>query len=164
MAIQISNLQKKVQIPREIRGLIRDAIKISLSNEKFNMPYQLNILLVDNDRIKDINSEFRKVDKPTDVLSFPMVDMIDGEIMSTEGDFDMDKQSLMLGDIVISMEQAIIQAQEFNHSLERELAFLVTHGVFHIMGYDHIDQRKEKDMIMRQEAVLEKMGITRGDQ
>jgi probable rRNA maturation factor len=90
-----------------------------------------------------------------------MIDMKNGTILSTEGDMDLESGLLPLGDLVVSMERALQQAEDYGHSFLREVAFLVSHGVFHLLGYDHLDAEQEKDMMGRQEAVLEKLGLSR---
>lgn len=161
MTILIENLQSKIAINDNINGLLHRAVEISFLNEEFLVPSEVSILLVDNEGIKEINKEHRNIDNPTDVLSFPMVDMTDGKINSNEGDYDMDENLLLLGDIVISLEMARSQASEYGHSFERELAFLTTHGIFHLLGYDHINDLEEKRMIQKQENVLDQMGLHR---
>lgn len=161
MEILIENLQNKVDIGEETQELINRAVKTCLNQEGFDIASEISILLVDDERIWEINKEQRNVDKPTDVLSFPMVDMFEGEIQSNEGDFDLDEDLLLLGDIVVSMETALRQSEEYGHSLDRELAFLVTHGVFHLLGYDHMEEEEEKVMMGKQESVLAAMGLTR---
>ena len=161
MEILIENLQDKVEIDDKLYKLLEKSVEVSLQQEEFLAPSEISILLVDNDKIREINKEQRNVDKPTDVLSFPMVDMVNGKIQKDEGDFDLDENLLLLGDIVISLETATAQAMEYGHSLDRELAFLTTHGVFHLLGYDHMEAEEEKLMIGKQESVLQEMGLTR---
>lgn len=161
MPILIENEQNKVAINDNLNGLIHRAIEFSLRLEEFSMPVEISVLLVDNEAIREINKEHRKVDRATDVLSFPMVEMAEGKILSDEGDFDMDENLLVLGDIVVSMEKTAEQAEEYGHSFERELAFLVTHGMFHLLGYDHEAPEEEKKMLEKQEEVLALLGLTR---
>lgn len=161
MAILIENMQDKTEITEKITDLLKKAIELSLQQEGFDTPSEISVLLVNDEEIQEINREQRNLDKPTDVLSFPMVEMEQGEMLSNEGDYDLDENLLLLGDIVISMETTQRQAEEYGHSLERELAFLVTHGVFHLLGYDHLEEKEEQVMIGKQEAVLEAMGLTR---
>ncbi len=161
MPILIENEQNKVAINDNLNGLIHRAIEFSLRLEEFSMPAEISVLLVDNEAIREINKEHRRVDRATDVLSFPMVEMAEGKILSDEGDFDMDENLLVLGDIVVSMEKTVEQAEEYGHSFERELAFLVTHGMFHLLGYDHEAPEEEKKMLEKQEEVLALLGLTR---
>lgn len=161
MPVIIENLQNKIEIAKEVMDLILKTVEKSLQTEGFEIPSEVSILLVDDARIKEINKEQRNIDKPTDVLSFPIVDMFEGKIISDEGDFDLEEEVLLLGDIVVSIETAARQAEEYGHSFERELAFLVTHGVFHLLGYDHPDSIQEKRMMDKQEEVLVQLGLKR---
>lgn len=154
MSILIENMQENIEVSSHILRLIEDTVFRSLQLEGFDIPSEINIMIVDNERIREINQEHRNIDKPTDVLSFPIVDMTDGIINSQEGDMDMDQGELVLGDIVISMEMAKKQADEYDHSLEREVAFLISHGVYHLLGYDHDTQEREKKMLDRQYTLL----------
>ncbi len=164
MEIQIENMQSELEVTDRIVELIKRAVESSLALEKFELPSEVSIILVDDNKIREINREHREIDKPTDVLSFPMVEIQEGEIISDEGDFDLEEELLLLGDIVVSMETAQKQAYEYGHSFERELAFLVTHGVFHLLGYDHTDPDQEKKMIGKQEEVLALMGLKRNEE
>jgi len=159
--IIIENIQNKVEITDKVDEILKKCIELSFREEAFNIDSEIGFLLVDNDRIKEINSEYRKKDTPTDVLSFPMVEMERGKLKPDSGDFDMDENMLVLGDVVISMEMAKKQAEEYGHSFERELAFLATHGIFHLLGYDHGSEEEERLMLEKQEAVLQKMGLKR---
>jgi len=103
---------------------------------------EVSVSIVDNAEIRELNREYRKKDVPTDVLSFPM----DGYV---------------LGDIIISMEKAVEQAQEYGHSVERELGFLVAHGMLHLLGYDHMDEGGEREMFAAQKEILEAVGLGR---
>jgi probable rRNA maturation factor len=161
MGVYIENLQDKVDIKDEINKLINKSIEIIMENEKFADEYNIDVMIVDNEKIREINSEYRDIDKPTDVLSFPIVDMYDGEIKSSLGDIDKDEGAIILGDIIISIEKAMEQALEYGHSLEREMIFLLTHGVYHLLGYDHDNEEREKKMLEKQNTVLNKMGLKR---
>lgn len=157
----IENLQDKIEVNENINNLIREGTELSLKLEGFEISSEISVLLVDNEKIREMNKEYRQVDAPTDVLSFPMVDMVEGKMESDTGDYDLDEELLLLGDIVISLEMAEKQAGEYGHSFERELAFLLTHGVFHLLGYDHESEEEERIMLGKQEAVLEQMGLKR---
>ncbi len=161
MAIYIENLQSKLEISAKHILLIEQCMEKILENEKLDIPVELNILIVDNDEIRNINREHRNVDSATDVLSFPMVEMHEGEILSMAGDFDLDENSLILGDIIISAEKAREQAEQYGHSFEREIGFLSTHGLLHILGYDHETPEQEQKMRDKQETVLKAMGLCR---
>lgn len=161
MNIIIDNVQDKVIITEHINNLLKRAVELCLKQENFKINSEIGILLVDNERIRDINSNFRNKDIPTDVLSFSIAEMADGKLISDAGDFDINNGTLLLGDIVISLEMAKQHAEEYGHSFERELAFLTTHGVLHLLGYDHEDEDKGNRMLQKQEAVLEEMGLKR---
>ena len=161
MKVIIENAQDSIKLESGMEELMTKAVEISLNNEEFKIPSEISILLTDDNGIREINREQRNIDKSTDVLSFPMTDIFKGKLESDTGDFNMDENLLMLGDIVISMETAKRQAEEYGHSFEREMAFLVTHGMFHLLGYDHADEKDEKEMMEKQEAVLEELGLAR---
>lgn len=161
MTVVIENLQNIVDVNDNIYNILNKAVEICLNKECFEIDSEISILLVDNEKIQEMNREHRNIDKPTDVLSFPMVDMLNGKILSNTGDYDIEENLLLLGDIVISIEKAIEQAEEYGHSFERELTFLVTHGVFHLLGYDHQNDQEEKVMLNKQEEVLEQMSLMR---
>jgi probable rRNA maturation factor len=133
-----------------------------------NCPYEaeISILMTNNNEIQHINKKFRGIDAPTDVLSFPAVEYeIPGDFSylggMTEEYFHPETGELLLGDIVISVEMAMIQAQEFGHSAQREIAFLTAHSMFHLFGYDHMDEDGQIKMEEKQNYVLEKLQIYR---
>ena len=159
--IIIENEQDKVLIDDNIIKLIENTIDMCMKAEKLDKDYEVSVRIVDDVEIRLINKEHRDIDKSTDVLSFPMVEFVNGELISDEGDYDMDLDELMLGDIIISAQTAKRQAIEYGHSFEREMAFLTAHSCFHILGYDHMDDDEEKLMIKKQEAVLAHMGLAR---
>jgi probable rRNA maturation factor len=159
MSVLIENLQDKIQISEETEELVRMVVNFCLEQEKFSTPCEVSITFVDNERIQGINKVHRLIDRATDVLSFPMVDFFNGEIINTIGDFDLESKLLLLGDIILSVEMAKLQCLEYGHSFEREIAFLISHGVFHLLGYDHTDYESEKNMLEKQELVLEKLGL-----
>jgi probable rRNA maturation factor len=157
----IENEQDKKNVDAETLKLLEKTVCLCLELETFNTGCEICITLVDDERICEINRQFRKVNASTDVLSFPIVHMHEGRIITVEGDYDMDEGVLLIGDIVISLEKAEKQAEEYRHSLERELAFLTSHGCLHLMGYDHENDEQEMKMLDRQEIVLSKMGLKR---
>jgi probable rRNA maturation factor len=161
MTVYIENLQNKIELTNDINELIEKTVLTILNSENFKYPSEISIFLVDNERIRQINKENRDIDMPTDVLSFPIVEMIEGKINSIEGDYNYDNNSLVLGDIIISMEMVLKQSDEYGHSFEREIAFLVSHGVLHLLGYDHKNEKEESRMITRQESALKQLGLNR---
>ena len=159
--IIIEDEQDKVSIDDTINKLIEKTIDLCMKAEKLDKEYEISVIIVDDEGIREINKEHRDIDKSTDVLSFPMVEFVNGELISDEGDYDMDLDELMLGDIIISAETAKSQAIEYGHSFEREIAFLTAHSCFHLLGYDHMDEAEEKVMLNKQEGILKEMGLTR---
>lgn len=155
--VYFQNRQKKLKITPAIRKCIKDAINEALLEEEASRPAEVSVSFVDNEEIHALNLEYRGKDKPTDVLSFPMWE--EGDEV---GDTDPKNGAVMLGDIVISTEKAVAQAEEYGHSPEREFAFLAVHSVLHLLGYDHeTSEEDEQYMKMRQEAVLLKIGLPR---
>ena len=154
MELLINNKQDKILFTDSLEQIINKAVELSLQEESFSREVEINIFLVDNEKIRKMNHQFRHIDAPTDVLSFPILEMIDGKLEAGIGDYDYEEEILILGDIVISLEMAEYQAAEYGHSLEREIGFLVTHGMFHLLGYDHCDEAEEKIMMDKQEKIL----------
>ncbi|MBE6686100.1 MAG: rRNA maturation RNase YbeY [Ruminococcaceae bacterium] len=146
----ITNEQDIIDVTKEIKSLIVSAIAESLKYEKVEKKCEVSVTLCDNDTIHGLNREYRGVDRPTDVLSFPIFD-----------EDDMGSKAV-LGDIVLSLEKARAQAEEYGHSFEREIAFLCVHSMLHLLGYDHEEGRaQESEMFSRQEEILCNMGIAR---
>lgn len=155
--IFLSDEQDKIPIPEYAERLIEDCTREALSEEEIDEDAEVSVTFVDNERIRELNAEFREIDRETDVLSFPIGDEEGFEV-------DPDNDAIILGDIVISLEKAREQAEEYSHSFKRELAFLITHSLFHLMGYDHVNGgEEERTMFAKQERVLERLGITRGE-
>lgn len=161
MKILIEDLQDKIKLKDEIQALINKAVILSLESEDVIIDSQVSIYFVDNERIQEINKEQRGIDKSTDVLTFPMAEFYNGKLNLRTGDIDMDEGLLVLGDIIISLEKADEQAKSYGHSLEREVLFLITHGIYHILGYDHLDDVTEKEMITKQEKILNRLNLKR---
>ena len=132
-----------------------------------NCPYEasVNLVLTDNEEIKRVNTEFRDILAPTDVLSFPMIPFeTPADYALVEEDdsyFDMDTGELLLGDIMISVEKVFAQAEEYGHSVKREFCFLVAHSMLHLLGYDHMTPEEAAVMEAKQAKALEELGITR---
>ena len=142
-------------------ALTRKANRTALAAEGVSVPCEVDVLLTNDENIHQINKDMRDVDRPTDVLSFPEFDLHPGEL-PTEEDADPGTGLVPLGDMVISMEHVAAQAKEYGHSNRRELAYLVTHSVLHLLGYDHLDEGPQKQqMRAREEAILAELGITR---
>lgn len=152
--IDYNNEQDKLTPPEDIEQLIEKCTAAALAEEDIKDDAEISVTLVDNARIREMNAEFREIDRETDVLSFPLGDENGFEV-------DPDTDAMLLGDIVISLEKAKSQADEYGHSFKREVAFLITHSLFHLLGYDHMTEDEEKEMFAKQEKVLQKLGITR---
>ncbi|MBP3755266.1 MAG: rRNA maturation RNase YbeY [Lachnospiraceae bacterium] len=128
----------------------------------------VNVLITDSEGIRELNKDYRGIDSPTDVLSFPNLDF------DSPSDFDIPEErkvdytdpetgELIMGDIILNSDRIISQADEYGHSIKREMAFLVAHSCLHLCGYDHMTKPEEEEMISKQEEILNSLGITRGD-
>ena len=153
--------QDKLDFTEEMENVIQRAVSTTMEVlECADTDCEVSVLITDNEGIRKINRETRDIDAPTDVLSFPMIEFDDDGVMIEEsGDYDGDL--LLLGDIVILLEKAAAQAEEYGHSLLRELGFLTAHSTLHLMGFDH--QGEEDTPIMRahEKSVMDKMGLHR---
>lgn len=148
-------------VNKSTAALIRRVIRTALGAEGMTLPCEVDVLLTDDAGIHAVNLDMRGVDRPTDVLSFPEFDLAPGEHPEKE-DADPGTGLIPLGDMVISMERVAAQAKEYGHSRKRELAYLVTHSVLHLLGYDHLDEGEMKRrMREREEAILAQLEITR---
>ena len=155
LKVYIENRQKAVKIPTGLRLLVRRCCSAALVNENFEGSAEINVTFVDDQQIRELNLNYRKIDQPTDVLSFPM-----GE----NGKFDKnpDSDAYVLGDVVISMERAQDQAKKYGHSLQREVCFLTVHSVLHILGYDHVNGGMQAArMREKEETILGALGLNR---
>lgn len=154
--VNIENKQNAIKIPTGLRLLIRRCCHAVLALEGFEGSAEVDVSLVDDAAIQEINREQRQLDKPTDVLSFPL-----GE----DGVYDQNPATgaYMLGDIVISMERALAQSEEYGHSLRREVGYLTVHSMLHLLGYDHVEGGLEAvRMREKEEAVMLSVGLPRG--
>lgn len=153
--VNITDRQKKETIPQGSRLLMRRACNAVLKLEHFPSNAEVNIMLVDDDEIKELNAIHRNINESTDVLSFPL-----GE----NGEYDTNPETgfKMLGDIVISVEHAVRQAREYDHTFQREIAYLTVHSMLHLLGYDHVTGPVDAmRMREREEEVLGMLGTTR---
>ena len=147
LRIYFENLQECEPVTYALKMLVRRAILATLAYEDKQGHSEVSVTFTDNEGIRAINRDHRQIDKPTDVLSFPLFEE------NAEGTRE-------LGDIVLSLEKCRSQAAEFGHSFERECAFLTVHSTLHLLGYDHVNsEEEEKDMRERQTAIVEKMGL-----
>lgn len=155
----------KLVLPLDYQELAETVADAVLDFE--NCPYeaQVELLLTMNEEIREINKEYRKIDRATDVLSFPMIEYErPAQFDFLEEDdsyFDLDTGELMLGNIVISKEKVLSQAEEYGHSVKREYAFLIAHSMLHLLGYDHMEEEERAVMEAKQREVLGQLGITR---
>ena len=153
--------QEKLEFTEEMETVIQRAVSTTMEVlECDGTDCEVSILITDNEGIQNINRETRDIDAPTDVLSFPILEFDnDGVMIEESGDYDGDL--LLLGDIVISLEKAAEQAEEYGHSLMRELGFLAAHSTLHLMGFDHQGEEDTPVMRAHEKAVMEKMGLKR---
>ena len=149
--IILDDRQDKIKVSEELLNKINDIIVECLHYEGYDDNYEVSLSFVDNEEIHQLNRDFRGVDRATDVLSFPLL----------TDDFDIEIEEESLGDIVISLERALEQSIEYNHSFDREVCFLVCHSMFHLLGYDHDTEENTKEMRKKEEDVLNKLNITR---
>ena len=156
LKVYVKNNQTEVKVPVGIRLLIRRCCQAVLTTEKFGKDAEVSVSFVSNNEIKNLNKIYRNKDSVTDVLSFPLT----GEDGTVE--VNPETGAVQLGDVVISLETAVKQAQNFGHSLEREVGFLTVHSMLHLLGYDHeTSQLDQRIMREKEESVLEKLGISR---
>lgn len=151
--INFANRQRKTKLPENIKKLVVSAVEASLKTENFSADAEVNVTFVSDKKIKEINSLFRNIDNSTDVLSFPL-----GE----DGSYDINPENgcLMLGDVIISIDHALSQAEMFGHGVDREIAYLTVHSVFHLLGYDHVDEAEEKKLMRsKEEKALSIIGL-----
>lgn len=155
-------VETEVEAAPELTGQVTRVIEAALKAERVEVPCEISVLFTDNDGIQAINREMREIDRPTDVLSFPMFELEPGVPPEDEDYLDPETGMCPLGDMCISLERAEEQAKEYGHSLERELCYLAVHSVLHLLGYDHLDEGPMKrQMRAREEAILGELGITR---
>ena len=161
MTINVEDESNKTLPDVDTEGIAGKVIEAALDYEKCPYEAEVNLLLTDDEGIHEMNREHRGIDRPTDVLSFPMFEYDeDGEIIEDYVEFN-EMGELCLGDIVISVERAYEQAEEYGHSPEREIGFLTVHSMLHLLGYDHMTEDEEKEMFGYQREILDSIGLTR---
>lgn len=165
MTFYVENETDK-ELPFSAEDVVKLVCEAVLEAE--NCPYevQVNVVLTDNEGIRELNREYRGIDRETDVLSFPNVDFTREGVFEIDEDseadyFDPDTGELILGDIMISVDKVFKQAESFGHSARREFAFLVAHSMLHLCGYDHMEEEERLAMEEKQEAILQGLNITR---
>ena len=156
--------EKRLDLPYE--EIINDIVTAALDYEKCPYEAEVNVILTDNASIQEINREQSRIDAPTDVLSFPLVDYespadFDHVEEAVEDYFNPETGELMLGDIVISVDKVEEQAEKYGHSQTRELAFLTAHSMLHLCGYDHMEEEERLEMERRQREILDMRGYKR---
>ena len=150
-SISVTGKGKGINTPT-LAAMLRRSVKTALQSEGVTQPCEVNILLTDDEGIHEINLAMRGVDRPTDVLSFPMFDLAEGE---HPDECDPETGRVPLGDMCISVERAHAQAREYGHSFEREICYLAVHSTLHLLGYDHMDEgERKRRMRGREEAVM----------
>lgn len=152
--VNITDKQKKIKLPTGTRLFIRKACIATLTEEKFPYNAEVEVILTDDDNIRELNRKFRNIDSSTDVLSFPL---------GSDGQYDENPETgmKMLGDIVISVEHAYAQAELYGHGIEREISFLAVHSMLHLLGYDHVDSKLEESIMReKQEIILDELGLS----
>ena len=155
MNLLIDNRTEEL-LAAELEDAILRAAAEALKYEAFDENCEISVSIVDNEEIRQINKQFRNIDRATDVLSFPM--------LTFEGEEEADRNEngeIILGDIIISLERAREQAEEYGHSLKREVAFLTAHSMLHLLGYDHMEPEEEAEMFRRQREILLQAGFPR---
>lgn len=157
--IDFENKQALLPVTYKLKMLVRRAVEAVLAYEQYENPIEVSVTFTDNAEIRELNARFRSIDRETDVLSFPLFDY-SGECEEPP----IDELQGMLGDIVISLEQAKKQAEQYGHSFEREAAFLTVHSMLHLLGYDHeTGEADEADMRQRQRAIMAQLGLSVGE-
>ena len=156
-------MEHEVYVSREVIGLghnesarlIKKAVNMALDAEGIDVPCVISVMLTDDEGIQAINRDFRGVDRATDVLSFPLNELVPGEFDPDMCEVDMDSGSVMLGDMMISIPRCEAQGEEFGHGFAREIMYLSVHSVLHLLGYDHVDEGEmKKQMRAREKAIM----------
>ncbi|MDO5001511.1 MAG: rRNA maturation RNase YbeY [Eubacteriales bacterium] len=135
-------------------ALIKKAVRLALDAEGVDVPCEISVMLTDDEGIRSVNSEFRGIDRATDVLSFPLNELTPGEFDPDGCERDMDTGAVMLGDMMISVPRCAAQGEEFGHGYEREIMYLTVHSVLHLLGYDHVDEGEMKRQMRAREKEI----------
>lgn len=158
--------ETEILLNLDYEDIITNVVNQALDYEQCPYESELSIILTDNEAIREINREYRNIDNPTDVLSFPMIDYTTPSDFSTleeeaEDYFNPETGELLLGDIIISVEKVMEQAEKYGHSEKRELAFLTAHSMLHLFGYDHMEEEERILMERKQEEILASLNYVR---
>ena len=157
--IYVTRKQRSKEV-ESVTLLVRRCVKAALAVEGVDYPCEVNVIITSDREIQSINSQTRGVDKPTDVLSFPMFEFRPGHFKADESYADPETGRIFLGYIVLSLDRVLAQAKKFGHSSQREMAYLIIHATLHLLGYDHKDEGEEKARMRRQEKeIIRKIGI-----
>lgn len=156
MNLSIDFLDETNEMTEEAKEQIEGLLNLAQKKLQITEPCELSVTFVDNERIQEINREYREKDKPTDVISFALEELGEGEIQISGANMPR-----VLGDIIISIDKAREQATDYGHSFERELGFLAVHGFLHLLGYDHETEAEEKEMFDLQRSILDEYGLGR---
>ncbi|UYZ20810.1 rRNA maturation RNase YbeY [Mesobacillus jeotgali] len=156
MSLEIDFLDETNELSEHEINEIEKLLNYTAEKENVEEGSELSVTFVSNERIQEINREYRDKDRPTDVISFALEEMGEGELEIVGEDIPR-----ILGDIIISIPKAREQAEEYNHSFMRELGFLAVHGLLHLLGYDHMNEQDEKQMFDRQKEILDGYGLGR---
>ncbi len=155
-------MEHEIYVSREVKNLghrnaaalIKKAVKLALDAEGVDVPCVVSVMLTDEEGIRRVNAEFRGVDSATDVLSFPLNELAPGEFDPESCERDLETDSVMLGDMMISLPRCEKQGEEFGHGFEREIMYLTVHSVLHLLGYDHVDEGAMKAQMRAREKLI----------
>ncbi|UYY97340.1 rRNA maturation RNase YbeY [Peribacillus frigoritolerans] len=156
MILAIDLMDETNEVTEEAQQLVESILQFAARKENIENDTELSVTFVDNDRIREINKEYRHKDSATDVISFALEEMGEDEVEIVGAEMPR-----MLGDIIISIERTKEQAEEYGHSFDRELGFLALHGFLHLLGFDHMNEEDEKVMFTKQKEILEEYGLSR---
>ncbi|WP_350299499.1 rRNA maturation RNase YbeY [Peribacillus frigoritolerans] len=156
MILAIDLMDETNEVTEEAQHLVESILQFAARKENIEKDTELSVTFVDNDRIREINKEYRHKDSATDVISFALEEMGEDEVKIIGAEMPR-----MLGDIIISIERTKEQAEEYGHSFDRELGFLALHGFLHLLGFDHMNEEDEKVMFTKQKEILEEYGLSR---
>ncbi|MDP1420804.1 rRNA maturation RNase YbeY [Peribacillus simplex] len=156
MILAIDLMDETNEVTEEAQQLVESILQFAARKENIEKDTELSVTFVDNDRIREINKEYRHKDSATDVISFALEEMGKDEVEIVGAEMPR-----MLGDIIISIERTKEQAEEYGHSFDRELGFLALHGFLHLLGFDHMNEEDEKVMFTKQKEILEEYGLSR---
>lgn len=156
MTLLIDFIDETETLSEEETSLVQNILNFAAKKEEVEDDSEVSVTFVTNERIQEINREYRQKDQPTDVISFALEELGEDEVEIVGGQIPR-----VLGDIIISIDRAKEQAEEYNHSFSRELGFLALHGFLHLLGYDHMEEMDEKKMFQRQKDILDEYGLKR---